>query len=190
MMPDKSEQMAIFKQIRRKLRSTHSRSDRALPWALLLAQHLRLAGHDAILQAGSANWLRAPVNHADGPTYFAIEWDSDSVVDAWFADSMDIPPSFHSWVVCQSEKPVLVDLTTGAWPTKCLEETGYPWPAERPPDFLWSEIDSLPNTCRYQADPTALRAALRLGRRFARFWPELFSAAVDIQIKRLCRSRS
>lgn len=182
------EQSQIFKKICRKLEPKHARTDRALPWALLLAQTLRQDGHDAILQAGSASWLRASQSEYDGASYFTIEWDPDSAIDARLQMS-GIPPSFHSWVVVQSESPTLIDLTTGAWPVRCIEESGYNWPGPKPPQFLWASLNSLPTTCRYQADSAALVAALKLSKRFAKLWPDLFDTAVDLQLTRLCRTR-
>jgi hypothetical protein len=128
-------------------------------WAILLEHVLRAFGYDAIVQAGTANfkYRNVPVPDDGKPTHYSYECDSDFHIQGMMREvtAQDIEehgfvmPELYAWVVIRNHW-IVVD-----WTTQYLEmlaaRAGMVWELEKPPKFLVSPADKLPEGWRYLA---------------------------------------
>jgi hypothetical protein len=133
---------------------------------------LRAYGVPAVLQAGSAGWVRVPPELDDGvsPNAFSYEFLADARCHRWLAAGM--LPEMHCWAAVPATGE-LIDVTTCFQPGQCRSITGMDWPGPPPPDFVWA--DRLPPGCYYRPDPLAIKIVAVF---LCRVAPELFGGRV------------
>lgn len=133
-----------------------------LYWSAALVKALRENGFPkAVLQAGSLQWPFKNPDQDDGVsiTHFAYEWQPDSEKTKSRV-SYGMLPEMHCWVgIVETQE--LVDLTTRQLPEqmyRCLKQD---WIGDKPPDYLWTDMNELPDRVVYKPDFQAIVAALK-----------------------------
>lgn len=120
----------------------------------------------AVLQAGSAAWVRLRREDDDGKIAdcFGYQWDpSSETSQALLAHG--VIPELHAWVgiPAQDGGPgELIDMMVGRLPSLCRAHGGV-WTAKEPPPYLWCLHDRIPTWCRrYQADRMAIHVVQQI----------------------------
>ena len=134
-----------------------------LYWTKAACLRLGEAGQRAILQAGSASWVRVPPELDDGvvATHYSYMWEPQSPANVMQLMKGEMP-EMHVWAALP-ERNQIVDLTTGFQPERCEEMLGMDWPAAKPPDWLWMEASEVPATgAFYEPCPVACSLAMQL----------------------------
>jgi hypothetical protein len=132
---------------------------------------LRAYGVRAVLQAGSAGWLRVPPELDDGVSPDAFSYDFTADPGRLMAGLL---PEMHCWAAVPATGE-LIDVTTCFQPGQCRSIMGMDWPGPPPLDFVWA--DRLPPGCYYRPDPLAIKVAAVF---LCRADPALFGGFRDI----------
>ena len=108
-------------------------------------------GIKLLLQAGSMHWRCVPPELDDGvsPTHFAYVWETNRMDAHVFTARTKHLPEIHVWAVDPVRRE-LVDASTRGFPVACEHTAGMKWVGPPPPDFLWTEGDSLPDGAVYE----------------------------------------
>lgn len=133
-------------------------------WALCTLDAARIMGYDAYYQAGTAKWKMIPKEEDDGvsPTHFGYEFIPQEAVSKF---AMGILPELHCWVVVKREdgEAEFIDLSTKDQMEQARRLIGAVWSDNCPlPEYVWSDIDGLPEGCQYKADQVAMGMVFRM----------------------------
>ena len=134
-----------------------------LYWAKATCLRLTEVKQRAILQAGSAAWLRVPTELDDGviETHYGYWWEDGCERNVQQLAKGELP-EMHVWVALP-DKNQIIDLTTGFQVDRCRETIGQDWPADHPPDWLWMNVEKVQSiNAMYKPCPAATRLAIGL----------------------------
>lgn len=131
-------------------------------YAVATVEAIRAAGPRAILQAGSCLWPRIRKDQDDGKcnTHFGYQWSPKDLASL-LAIAQGALPEMHLWAAIPDQHEV-VDFTTSQWPAQAMKLCGYDWPGDRPPEYLWAQVNRLHSGVTYDADFNAIRLAVRM----------------------------
>ena len=122
-------------------------------------------GVDLMVQAGGAAWPRIPVEEDDGTvdSHFGYEWQGLSSASSRAAIDAGHLPEIHVWAA-EVRTMSLVDTSTRYVQEQCNETTDLEWRMPKPPDYIWSTAEDMPDRWYYQPSETAtlfIRDAVR-----------------------------
>lgn len=156
----------IVEDIRQTMASKYKGNDMTagcLYWAKATCLRLLEVNQRAIIQAGSAAWLRIPTEMDDGEiaTHYGYWWDAECQSNMVQLIKGELP-EMHVWVALP-DKNQIVDLTTGFQVDRCRETIGQDWIADHPPDWLWMDAEKVRSIdAMYVPCPVAIQLAYGL----------------------------
>lgn len=138
------------------------RPGRCLYVAHYVAEMLHEAGERAVIQAGSLQWPRIRAEDDDGvsPTHFSYMWEVDSPLN-WQQLIRELLPEMHVWVGLPERQQIL-DFSVVWLPVECERLLGLDWTNEMPPEWLWCDVEGLPERVVYTPDMAATVLACRI----------------------------
>lgn len=162
-MNEKEHKDRIYRWVRQRVEEHARHEDGPLPglclyWAYYGLRALRVRGIPACLQAGDLDWLRVSRQHydehpEDHATHWAYHWSPQHPLSRQAVAEGNLP-EIHIWLGIVSTQE-LVDFSTGMLPEVCRRVSGWDWPGEKPPAYLWTPVNQVPDLVRYRLDADA-----------------------------------
>lgn len=163
-MLSKSELVALIREEQRRIESlqvgTFIPESKDCLFATLAAMRiLRKHYYDAHFQAGTMSWPMVTSDKDDGksPTHFSYVWSPESPASK-IARILGGMPEIHCWVAIPQKELIIIDTQTKYF-RQNAEEIGFVWQAPDPPDFLWCEVNKIPDSTIYHAYERAIKFA-------------------------------
>jgi hypothetical protein len=156
---------AVFHDVQRQVQAFTK--DRGIPeegWCLYYAVYgtmaLKKLGLRAVLQAGSAGWMRIKPEEDDGviATHFSYMWTPTEPISR-AALARGLMPEMHAWIALPDEQTI-VDFTSGMFPAHAKRMGGVEWTGPLPPLYFWGTEEDL-NGGFYRPDVEAITFALK-----------------------------
>ena len=112
--------------------------------------------------AGTTYWPRVTPETDDGveSNVFGYKWEPNSEITLNRIERR-LLPEMHVWAGDPFDG-LIIDLTTGFWPTQCHDVTGMDWKALDPPDYFWGYPSELPKLASYESNLEAGQVALSI----------------------------
>lgn len=158
------EKRDIYHEVRAQLRNWYPEEREhgsCFYWAHAGWRVLTEYGFDVLFQAGSMSWPMVPKDRwfSEAITHFSYLWSPESERSQQ-AMAIGKMPEIHIWLALP-QRLEIVDFSTGTLPLAAETQQQFKWTGPRPPDFLWTTFDRLPEGVFYKADKEATLYLLR-----------------------------
>lgn len=149
----------MITRIENSLASLQPRHGLCLYYAKHVQNILREHGYNAVIQAGSLQWpcIRPEDDDGVSPTHFAYMWDPDNITSK-FAVASGMLPEMHCWVGIIDTQEI-VDFSVRFLKNAAVA-SGVKWTADNPPEYLWCNVENIPENVVYRPNRDATLYAI------------------------------